>query len=222
MTTYRIQMEFPYFTLLPKDVSVNTFHVTCLPGLSDVELGDVLNRFINFYNTGHGGSNALATFMHPSLSRGANVCTATAYDLADPEPRPPKVSTNFTLGAASGTGGVALETAVCLSMHGSFPAGEVRARRRGRIFFGPISTSGIGAGTSSTFPVVNGNLLLALTRSAEWLVAEIPAVNALAFWSVWSRVNNEPVEIIGGWVDDALDTQRRRGQDPVGRSLWSA
>lgn len=221
MTTYRIQVELPYYTNLPSDVAVNTFHVTCLPPLSSGDLTDVCDAFGEFYTFDHTGSTPpVGECISPVVKRNSGACSVTAYDLADAEPRPPLEVRPFTLPAATGTGAIPLEMAACLSMHGTFPPGEVRARRRGRVFIGPLSTTAINAGTASSMPTINSPLRNALVASAQKLKADIVAVNPLAYWSVWSRADNAPVEIVGGWVDDAPDTQRRRGNAPTLRTLW--
>jgi len=37
---------------------------------------------------------------------------------------------------------------------------------------------------------------------------------------VWSRTDEAVYPIVGGYVDYAFDTQRRRGQAPVARQSW--
>lgn len=221
MATYRVQIELPYYTLLPRDVAVNTFHVTCLPGLSAPEMDDVLDAFISFYNDDHsGGGSRVAQYLSAVLSRGSFAATATMYDLDDAEPRPPVAVKPFTLAAAAGTASIPTEAAICLSFRGSYPPGVNRGRRRGRAFLGPLGSLALTAGSSTTMPVPSATALTHVAGSAGWLLGQIPTINAAAFWSIWSRVDSLPVEIISGWVDNAFDTQRRRGNAPTGRQLW--
>lgn len=220
MAIYRVQMEFPYFTNLPKDVAVNTFHVTCLPPLDPVDYQDVLQAFIDFYNEPAPTGTPVGGYLSAVIKRGSLACTASLYNLEDPEPRPPIEVTPFTLAATSGTTTMPLEAAVCLSMHSTFPAGEVRARRRGRVFIGPLQSTAFVAGSASTFPTVNPVMATALKNSAERLRSAIPAINPLAHWSIYSRVNGTSSEVVAGWIDDAPDTQRRRGQDTTARTTW--
>jgi hypothetical protein len=39
-------------------------------------------------------------------------------------------------------------------------------------------------------------------------------------WSVWSRKNANTKLVTGGFVDNAFDTQRRRGEKASGRQTW--
>lgn len=220
MAIYRVQAEFPYFTSIPKDVAVNTFHVACVPPLSSGDLVDVCEAVRDFYNVAHGGAAALSTFLATPITRAANQCSVSIYNLDDPEPRPPLVTTNFTLGAAAGTNTLPLEASVCLSYNATYPSGEVRARRRGRIYFGPLNSNAVQSGDSASFPQPSTAVLNALRQSASWLLAEIPSINPLANWCVYSRVNGTSAPIVAGWTDNAWDTQRRRGNAPTVRTIW--
>jgi len=220
VTTYRVQVEFPYFTNIPRDVAINTFHVTCLAGLSSGEQVDVCEAIRDFYTATHSGFGPLDFYMCSQLSRTTDACSVQMYDLDDAEPRPPIQVLPFTLGAAGSSSTLPTEVALCLSYHGTFPPGVPRARRRGRIYFGPLQGGALANGSAGTFPSPSANVLDALEAAATDLLAAIPAINALAFWSVWSRVNNTPTEIVGGWIDNAFDTQRRRGRPATSRSVF--
>jgi hypothetical protein len=39
-------------------------------------------------------------------------------------------------------------------------------------------------------------------------------------WGVWSKVDGVVRPIVGGWIDDDFDVQRRRGTDAQGRVVW--
>lgn len=221
MPTYRFNVNLPYFSNLPSDVAINAFHATRVTDLSPTEVEDVAEAFVGFYNTDHTGTSTgpVARYLSPCINR--NACFVEVYDLDDAEPRPPIHTEPFVLAPmGGGSTGLPLETAACLSFHGTFPAGVNRARRRGRAFMGPLASNALSAGTASAFPSLSSNFNGALSAAAEWLLAEIPTQTGLGFWSIWSRVSNAPVEIVGGWVDNALDTQRRRGNDPTTRSIW--
>lgn len=121
-----------------------------------------------------------------------------------------------TWNLASGTAGVAYprEVAIALSFQGQRAAGFPQARRRGRVFLGPVNsaTNSDGRPNSSTRNVIAG--------AAEDLGAAIQALTGHQ-WSVWSTVDAEMVPILDGWVDNAYDTQRRRGVETTERTTWS-
>ena len=39
-------------------------------------------------------------------------------------------------------------------------------------------------------------------------------------WVLWSRANNAMFNVVGGWVDNAFDTIRKRGNAPTARTTW--
>lgn len=219
MPTYRLDVSLPYFTNIPRDVAVNTFHITRITDLTETEMEDVSQAVIDFYNE-DGSTAAIGEYISPVVQRTSDACSVTWYDLSDPEPRPPVHVETFTLVSGGSTSSMPLEFAATLSVHGTFPAGESRARRRGRLFLGPLTAGALASGSSSTFPRLLDAFRTNCLVSAGALRIAVPAAAPLAFWSVWSRANQEPVEIVGGWMDDAPDTQRRRGQDPTSRWTW--
>lgn len=89
-----------------------------------------------------------------------------------------------------------------------------RARKRGRLYIGPLVQPAVGA-------IVNGevrpavNLQEDIEYACEQLVAGGPSD-----WVVWSRAAGLTYIITGGWVDDAFDTQRRRGGAATNRTAW--
>jgi hypothetical protein len=152
----------------------------------------------------------------PRSRRGANKSQIRVYDLADPMPREPEVFL-WTLG---GTGGSPLprELAICLS----FYADRNLRRQRGRVYLGPINTSAIGnTGNDMTVEVAARNTI----RDAA-----ITLMNATPTWCVWSEARQAEVvpgggnfgaqPVTAGWVDDAVDIQRRRGLKTSTRTIF--
>lgn len=219
MPTYRVRCVLPYTTNLPRDVAVNTFHVTRITALSGSELTAVMGEFANFYKAYSAPAGApIGAWIGSTVSRVPNACRIEVYDLADTEPRPIIAQSTFTLpDPASGTN-LPLEVAGVLSFRGTYPAGAVRARRRGRVFIGPLRTDAVNGVIAQ--PTLAAGFQTTMRTAAKNLHTGIPAAAPLAFWSIWSRKDNLPVEVIGGWTDDAPDTQRRRGQAATARTLW--
>lgn len=113
------------------------------------------------------------------------------------------------------------EVAVVLSFHGDLTGALVevgntrpRARRHGRVFLGPLNKNAVEEGLLSVVrPAV-------AFRTAVIDAAEVLAESAGPVWSVWSRTDGVIREVRGGWVDDAFDTQRRRGVAPTLRGTF--
>lgn len=119
------------------------------------------------------------------------------------------------------------EVAVCVDYHADltgipeFGTGtRPRARRRGRHYHGPMRVTSLthdsatnepswgvaGAGTTGQFQTAYSDLLGALPTGVEW--------------DVWSRKDAAIYPVIGGWVDEAPRSQRRRTEDRV-KAFWS-
>lgn len=137
------------------------------------------------------------------------------YDMGQPKPRVPIVSNTMTV-SPYGSAGLAIprETAIVLSFHGAPISGSPLGRRRGRIYLwaptnGSLDNAGRFAGSLVTTVKNAGNALLtASDAAADWT------------WVVWSRVNGTSVPVYAGHVDNAPDTQRRRGLDSTSRQVF--
>lgn len=204
---FECRVVLPYTTGLPKDVSTNTFSVaepvTTDPAVSAQQIALWL---IQFYNGGSG--DEVRKYISTAVSRGVDACRVDVYDREAPEPRAPLASVPFTLGAVTGgTTQMPLETAVCLSFQGARASGQPQARRRGRIYLGPLQSNAITMSLNNT-PVPNSTFITDVLDAAEALYDNL--VGDGFVWTVWSSVNNSPTIITECWMDNALDNQRRR------------
>lgn len=133
--------------------------------------------------------------------------TLTAYDMADPEPRVPVWEVGWDFLSAPSGAAMPAEVSLCLSFQAVKVSGSPQARRRGRIYLGPFDeTPNDNGRPSSSFCTGAANGLKAF---AEDLVA------ANCSLLVYSRVDGVGRTAVEGWVDNAWDTQRRRGLDPT-------
>lgn len=213
------QVVLPYFSNLPKDVAVNTFHFdTEGPNVLD-DAEEVAQRLEIFYNeSGKSGVHGLYYYLSPVIKRTNNACTIKVFNMGDPKPRQPILQETFKLEAATNTDGLPLEVAAVLSAQGDRVSGETQRRRRGRIFLGPLNAAAVTMGTSSTMPVLASSFIDALGASGQ-LLATAGSWNVR--WNVYSRVNTDLVLITNGWVDNDFDTQRSRGPRATSRNPWS-
>lgn len=106
------------------------------------------------------------------------------------------------------------ENAICLSFQGARSAGLPQARRRGRVYLGPWGTTANTAGRPTAA------LVTQIATAATTLQTAAAAVATAGGLAVWSTVDQAPVIVDDGWIDNAWDTQRRRGLLYTARTLW--
>ena len=202
MPNIRAMVIFQGASNLPEDRFVNTWHFVRLDSLSSA--ADVLTpHFDAFYSA-----------INPWLSSYvAETVEVRYYDLADLEPRVPEIRT-FSKGAAAVAGQhVPLEATVVLSFHGEPP---ITGRRRGRVYIGPLNDDAVSAGDGTNPPRVGSGITTALATAAGAFLDEQNG------WRIRSSVPSENfVPVVGGWVDNELDTQRRRGVVSTSRLTFS-
>lgn len=233
---YQLVVKLSSVSSMPEDSVENVLHVGW-----DTIVGyqDFIDATIDFFNVAAPTASApLATRISDSISRAANQCSVSVYEINDltgatPMGSPVKVQT-FTMGASDGTSPMPEEVATVISFNADLtnaPVSQVnptpppafirpQSRRRGRMYVGPLQ---ISAGTDVGLvlrPSTNwiGDLGKAFKELAETVNAVAPGDNYLG---IWSRADAEVHEIIAGYVDNAWDTQRRRGLAPTSRTPFT-
>lgn len=208
MAIWRAQVEFGSATNLPADKYVNTFHFEGSPTATDtMNIDDML---VDFYSVDYAGSPLLNRYPSTLFNGDYEV---KIYCLDDPEPRVPRAEYSHDWTPISGDG-LPSEIALVMSYHAAPVAGESQARRRGRIYLGPF-----GEGMNSSNRPSN-DLITDICAAAAALKAAADA-SVTWQWVVYSRAASAGYHVVGGWVDDAWDTQRRRGWERTARTLWS-
>lgn len=207
MAIVRAQVTFQGGSNLPEDRYINTLHFANDAPYA-THATNIHAALTTFWTVAPPGRNIVGSSISAYVQR---LVTVRYYDMSTGEPRVPTPLT-FTLPTAAGTSNVPFEVAVVGSFKGAPP---VTARRRGRIFIGPITTGPISPATSALPCSVDPGFRQDVTGSMKRL-AEAPAVD----WCIYSPTTGEYVPIVGGWVDDAFDTQRRRGNDATARTTW--
>ena len=185
-----------------------------------------------------------------SRSRAANACYIQAFDISgklDGTPHGSAIATQtFTLPTPISTIGLPTEVAACIQLRGanyaslaevggieSIPTpmsaqemgapvthtGRVRprARRRGRMYVGPLSTSAVDSTDSDKRPRLEATFRATLGLAAKGLAT----TNGTCKLGVWSRRDEVIANVEQVLVDDAFDTQRRRGEKFVNRTSWT-
>lgn len=169
----------------------------------------------NFYSTTNEGFlGPLSEYFSSELS---GVVGVTMYDLADPTPRVPIDEYEFTTAVPSGEP-LPSQVALCLSFQGARISGTPQARRRGRVYLGPLDITATEVSGGEARPV-SGLIDVALA-AAERMLADSTTNNS--HWAVYSPTNNDLVPVVGGWLDNRFDIQRRRAALVTQRNAWGS
>lgn len=223
---YRGVVVFHGSSLMPEDRYNMDFHFVNGTLASDgTNADEIVQMLENFINTTTAGT-PLSAYRSPDVV-GCDVVVYAHPDLNPATPTgPPVVTTTIPFDGAADPTGLPNEVAVALSFHGNLTtvpefqgATRPRARRRGRIFFGPLSISAQQhVAPFALQPRPASALKQLLLEHADLLMNQANA--ALLPWVVWSRAGQSVVSVEGGWVDNAFDTQRRRGVAPTSRNVF--
>lgn len=212
MPTIRAQFVGQGGSGLPEDRFVNTFHFFGGVVAYDAAVDLIHPVLEDFYNTNLGTGVAIGARLSEYVSRSAQI---RYYDLTTAEPRVPRIEP-ITLPAPLLSTSLPEEVAICISLRGQPP---VTARRRGRLYIGPLISSA-ATDTTTTVPSRVANAAQ-WAAQADGLREGILAIDNGCVWSIRSTVPAQNfVTIFGGWVDDALDIQRRRGPGSTVRTDW--
>lgn len=217
MPNYRFQYTIPYVSNMPTDVIVNDWSMFWPIGTpADADFENARDRLITFYEDVF-NNGVITDIQAPWVASGS--AELKVYNRADPPPRAPVYmsAAGYTSDAAT-TSVIAPEVAVCMSFQADQASGVPQARRRGRVFLGGWAEALVYRGDVDEFPTVAPTVRTAIVGAAETLLTSLLSDGWI--WSVWSTVNGSGAAVTNGWVDDALDTQRRRGQAPTVRLVW--
>ncbi len=211
MAIIRCQVRLPYFTNLPEDVATNTlYYRTPNSPPTTGELDDIEAQIVAFYT-------AIGDRIGAVVLRTTNACSIRYYDLSQSEPRQPVRTDTFNLPAAATPNNLPLECAIVLSYHAEFSSGTSNARRRGRIYIGPLNLTCFDDGDAATRPTVSA------TAIAD-IIAAVPALHGIPTngteWSQYSPTTDLGLPVVGGFVNNEMDTQRRRQATETGRTTF--
>lgn len=203
MSQLQIQHALQHYSGLAADRAVNTWYVdTNATELTYVDSIIALNKA--FYDD-------IAQYISKAWMGPGS--TVKVYQLLDPIPRVP-VATDFRATEIPSAGAQPMpdEVACCLSYSAGAVSGVPNARRRGRLYLGPLNVSAVSAtGNESPRPAAAFKTAV-LDAAVEWN----NALEALACsWVQYSPTAQLVTNVANCWVDDAFDTQRRRGVAPT-------
>lgn len=203
MPLYRTQVELAMTSGNPDDKATNVWYFIA-DDLTALNLA--LTQLTTFYA---GIDNVLSALIATTGHR------VRCYDMSDIEPRAPVVDQG--LGTLSlGTGSAPTEVAFCISFQAPRQSGQSQARRRGRLYLGPLQNSFVttsnGTPAAASYNQINTplqNLLDASQAATTWA------------WAVYSPTNQVAIEVTEAWYDNAFDTQRRRGVTATSRTTFT-
>lgn len=222
-TTFLVQVAIPHDSAIPKDGVVNTFHFRGPEAPTELQRTSLLNRITGFYNGVHSpGLYSVGSNLSSRLN--GDAATIKAYDLNDAKPRTPVIeeTVSITVGSAA-DGSLPNEVALVGSYQAAKVSGLNQARRRGRLYIGPLSVVAASA-VAGQDPRPAVRLVDALVGAMDDLATDNDELEWE--WVVYSPTNAAQggtsfAPVSSGWVDNAWDTQRRRGLAATARTTWT-
>lgn len=210
MPNCKAQVILPSVTGLPSDVFINTFHFAT--SANDAAVGaNIVAKLVAFYDIAQ-SSASVGSYLGGTVSRDPDAAMIKLYDEAAND-LPPFYEDTFTVDAAGNPGDLPWEVACCLSFKNTSVTSSPERNRRGRVYIGPLT---VGARVEVDGSVRPHSLFITdLLDAGEQLVADN---NAQSTWVVWSPTLGFSFPVEAGWVDNAFDTQRRRGEAATSRT----
>lgn len=198
---YSFQWIWEAYSERPEDAVTNTWHFFNSSPYEDIDnVRDMLNDFYN--EVAPDAPDSISSF-YSGLSL-TGKWTLKAYNLEDDKPRAP-VQT-WTGDEEFGQSAILpTEVALVQSFQAAQESGLTQARRRNRVYLGPFKAAANNGNGRPDDDLVASmlfagkQLLIAADTSIRWS------------WHVYSPTQNAHYPVSNGWVDNAWDTQRRRG-----------
>lgn len=232
-----VSAHLPHVSGFAEDTFVNNFAVKTAPGWvgDGTDLGEVTFAIAQFWTHTNGGGFQVGDYISPGVSRVSQACRLKVYDLTghlDGSPHGSPINEDgFTMPAASIGVIQPEEVALVLTLRADGweealvetsdgpDAGTAvdrpRQRFSGRIYVGPFHANANEADAASKArPKVE---LRTVMLDAIEKVQDDLAIGGHTL-GVWSRVGQGIVPITHAQVDNAWDTQRRRGVAPTIRT----
>jgi hypothetical protein len=233
---------------MPRPLSL--LHVVTLNHVSGLEADAVKNEFVTTHGVGGVITTALtpwimalyndpvpatplARYIADSIDRGADRSMIETYDITGhldgSDHGSPIAMETWTLGASEpGQDQLPSQAAAVFTFYGEGratapvelpgpPIQHPKARRTGKIFAGPLNELAVGnVGGERRF---NGDFRARMAARCEYVRNGIETVGD-SEWHVWSRMNENTYRIVGGHVDDRIDTHRSRAVKKSAQSTW--
>jgi hypothetical protein len=197
-----------------EDIAVNNFHFdTVAPSASDGPTLDAIQVALGTCVDAY--TDLLGSDINPAAIRWK------VYDALATPPRAPIRDVILKAGMTITGSTMPHELACVASFQGDRVSGVPQARRRGRIYIGPLSTAAV------TGSAINAAMIASVNGAMKGL-ADAGNPTAGWTWCIFSRRGSSPptpptvVEVKDGWTDNAIDIQRRRGVKATVRTTWAS
>lgn len=215
---YRAQVIFQGKSGLPEDRFITSW---AFQG-PEVEPNSVATSAIaamlnDFYATPVAPSTAtVVTNLSDVIQRGPGAMKINVYGLAQAPPRAP-FEYEFDLPVVDTGTPYPAEVAVCASFYSE----RNLPRNRGRVYVGPLRSAVSQEETTTGRVRVSDAFMGVLRDSMQRLAADSATTGeGRPRWCVLSLADQALKPVTNGWVDDAFDIQRRRGEQATNRTLW--
>jgi len=239
MAVTEVQIKLPHMNGLGEDSILNRIHVFHTTAqLSIVEQTSVNLAMGNFLALDTAGaSSSISSYLSNDLNLLLGGPKTRFRLVGPPPPNPPYGELNLSASAARvDSTDLPEEVAAVMSFKGYPAAGVPGARRRNRIYLGPFNTGVLEHLNNRT--VVKAAFRDLVAFAAKRLYDEIGAIGGGANGISWVGVSRAPYgapvppstsptpgpvvsfPLDQGWIDDAFDTQRRRGAAPMIRKTF--
>lgn len=199
MPLFRAQAIFPMFTNLPRDVIQNNFHfVSDEP--TEAVVAAVAGRLSAFYQTATVAASNRANYVNWEQAY------VKVFNMSDPPPRVP-AELGLAIPAGTGATNIPTEVAMVMTFQAAPQSGVAYQRLYNRIYLGGLANGWLSVSAADAFPRFAPTFITAVCTAAENLLTA-------------NTVDPAVREIVGGWVDNGPDTQRRRSVDSSARTNW--
>ena len=216
MATFRVDTVFPMFTGRAEDIVMNTLHFENATLTTEQFAASVPVLLDPFWTTIYGtpASGRVTYIDWPNVKY-------RVFNLNDITPRVPVEADGPFTDPGGNQTQIPTEVSVVASFKSQGLPGEVYQRRYNRIFLGCIPDPAIQDATLTDFPRIDASFRTKVITAMVVLADAAPGPNTL-----WVQVSNatgslRTLPVIGGWVDNTPDTQRRRGVESTLRDTWA-
>lgn len=221
-----------------EDSVVNNFAIVTAGGAVSNATGVAIAGMLwGFYNYLHPGmTQKLAYYLSNGFDRTFDGFETRVYDVTghlDGSPHGSPIATTYEqmVAAAVSSNSLPEEVALCMTLQATGQATAAvevpdgidpgaapdrpKQRRTGRVYLGPFNTTALNTPDSLGRSRPTGALISNILAAADGLATELNgAGHNLA---VWSRSDATMRNVVSASVDDAWDTQRRRGVRPTNK-----
>lgn len=212
----RVQATLGRDSAVAADAAVNTFHFEA-DAADDAALNDqtagLQDRLHTFYSS-------IAQYLSGILNGTVNF---RWYNLSDPKPRVPFHQHTLT-GLTFPSSVIPPQVAIAVTLKADFVSGQKPARRRGRVYLGPLGGSLFTASSGEVRidNTVRTNIATAFEAMARGSTAQ--AYRLAVFSPTTLSVLGTPMgdafnDVTSIEVDDSPDTQRRRVANPANKTV---